>query len=87
VRDAPADDGIVYFGAWVRLEDDTGEERFYRIVGPDEFDVEQGMISVDSPLGRALMRKQLGDEVVVRRPRGDATYEILDIRYRPFEKG
>ncbi len=68
-----------------RLEDADGEERVYRIVGPDEFDVEQGRISVDSPLGRALMRKQEGDAVVVRRPRGDATYEILDVRYRPFE--
>ncbi len=47
--------------------------------------VEQGQISVDSPLGRALMRKREGDAVVVRRPRGDATYEILDVRYRPFE--
>ena len=85
VRDVPADDGTIFFGAWVRLEDENGEERVYRIVGPDEFDVEQGRISVDSPLGRALMRKQEGDAVVVRRPRGDATYEILDVRYRPFE--
>jgi transcription elongation factor GreB len=85
VRDVPVDDGTIYFGAWVRLEDAEGEERVYRIVGPDEFDVEQGRISVDSPLGRALMRKQEGDAVVVRRPRGDATYEILDVRYRPFE--
>lgn len=85
VRDVPADDGTIFFGAWVRLEDENGEERVYRIVGPDEFDVEQGRISVDSPLGRALMRKQEGDAVAVRRPRGDATYEILDVRYRPFE--
>jgi transcription elongation factor GreB len=85
VREAPADDGRVYFGAWVRLEDEAGEELVYRIVGPDEFDVEGGRISVDSPVGRALMRKREGDEVVVRRPRGEAVYTILEIRYRTFD--
>ena len=86
VRETPEDDGRVYFGAWLLLEDETGEELRYRIVGPDEFDVEAGKISVDSPLGRALMRKQEGDEVVVRRPRGDAVYSILEVRYRPWEE-
>ena len=85
VREAPAEDGRVFFGAWVRLEDEAGEERVYCIVGPDEFDVEAGKISVDSPLGRALMRKEEGDEVMVRRPRGDASYTILEVRYRPFD--
>jgi transcription elongation factor GreB len=85
VRDTPAADGKVYFGAWVRLEDDTGEELTYRVVGPDEFDVEAGRISVDSPLGRALLRKEAGDEVVVRRPKGDAVYTILEVRYRSFD--
>ncbi len=85
VREAPADGGKVYFGAWVLLEDDEGEEFTYRIVGPDEFDVEAGKISVDSPVGRALMRREAGDEVVVRRPRGDAAYTILEVRYRPFD--
>jgi transcription elongation factor GreB len=87
VRDAPADDGKVYFGAWVRLEDGAGEELTYRIVGPDEFDVEAGKISVDSPVGRALLRKEEGDEVVVRRPRGDTVYTILEVRYRAFDDG
>jgi transcription elongation factor GreB len=86
VREAPVDDDRIYFGAWVRLEDEAGEELTYRIVGPDEFDVEAGKISVDSPLGRALMRKQDGDEVMVRRPRGDASYTILEVRYRAFEE-
>jgi transcription elongation factor GreB len=85
VRDAPAADGTIYFGAWVRLEDAAGEEFVYRVVGPDEFDVEAGKISVDSPLGRALLGKQEGDEVVVRRPRGDAAYTILEVRYRSFD--
>ena len=85
VRDTPAADGKVYFGAWVRLEDGVGEELTYRVVGPDEFDVAAGRISVDSPLGRALLRKEAGDEVVVRRPRGDAVYAILEVRYRSFD--
>ena len=85
VRDTPAADGKVYFGAWVRLEGDAGEELTYRVVGPDEFDVEAGRISVDAPLGRALLRKEAGDEVVVRRPRGRAVYTILEVRYRPFD--
>jgi transcription elongation factor GreB len=84
VRDLPADDGRVYFGAWLRLEDEAGEELRYRIVGPDEFDVEAGRISIDSPLGRALMRKQEGDQVVVKRPRGDATYQIIEVGYQPW---
>ena len=87
VRDAPAGDGKVYFGAWVRLEDGAGDELTYRIVGPDEFDVEAGKISVDSPVGRALLRKEEGDEVMVRRPRGDTVYTILEVRYRAFDDG
>ena len=85
VRDAPAADGKVYFGAWVRLEDDAGEELAYRIVGPDEFDVEAGKISIDSPVGRALLGREEGDEVVVRRPRGNAVYTVLEVRYRSFD--
>jgi transcription elongation factor GreB len=50
-------------------------------VGPDEFDVDAGLISVDSPVGRALLGRRAGDEVVVRRPKGDAVFEILEVRY------
>ena len=74
-------DGQVTFGAWVHLEDESGSEVVYRIVGPDEFDVEKGLISIDSPVGRALMGRRAGDEVVVRRPKGDAVFEILKVRY------
>ena len=86
VRDTPAADGKVYFGAWVRLEDAAGEELTYRIVGPDEFDVEAGKISVDSPVGGALLGKEEGDEIVVRRPRGNAAYTVLEVRYRSFDE-
>src|SRR5262245_19032933 len=57
----------VYFGAWVTLEDEEGEEVRYRLVGPDESDVPTGKISVESPLGRGLIGKRRGDEVSVVR--------------------
>ncbi len=71
----------VYFGAWVEIEDEEGEEARYQLVGPDEFDAAKGRISVDSPVGRALMGKALGDEVTVRRPKGDTVYTIVGIDY------
>jgi transcription elongation factor GreB len=71
----------VYFGAKVTLEDEAGAECRYWLVGPDESDVESGAISVESPLGRVLMGKRCGDEVVVHRPAGRATYTVLAIRY------
>lgn len=76
--------GTVYFGAWVRLRSDAGEVR-YRIVGPDEIDLDRGMISMDSPLGKAVMRHGVGDEVTVKRPIGDLSYRIVDVRYVPFD--
>jgi transcription elongation factor GreB len=71
----------VYFGAWVQLEDDEGERLCYRLVGPDESDPTRGHISMDSPVGRALLGRRIEDEVSVVRPRGRTTYVVLDIRY------
>jgi transcription elongation factor GreB len=71
----------VYFGAWVRLEDEAGDEQRYQLVGPDESDPKSGRISVDSPVGRALLGKRIGDEVLVRRPRGETEYTILEVEY------
>jgi transcription elongation factor GreA len=72
----------VVFGAKVRLSDvDTGDEVSYRLVGEDEADVKQGRISVTSPLGQALIGRELNDTVEVRAPGGRREYEILDIRY------
>jgi transcription elongation factor GreB len=84
VTSPPSSTDRVYFGAWVRLEDEAGEERIYRIVGPDESDAAQGWISLDAPMGRALLGKREGDEVMVRRPAGDATFTILDVSYEPL---
>jgi len=58
----PKDTGKVYFGAWVTIEDDTGTEKSYRVVGPDEFDPKRRYISMDSPMGKALLGKTLDDE-------------------------
>jgi transcription elongation factor GreB len=72
----------VWFGAWVTLEDDDGTERTYQIVGPDEIDARGTRVSVESPLGRSLLGKRRGDEVTVRRPRGEVELVVREIRYR-----
>jgi transcription elongation factor GreB len=77
----PSDQGRVFFGAYVTLEDDDGKEFNYRIVGADEFDPDQGWISMDSPLARALMKKALDDEVEVATPSGVKHYYITAVRY------
>jgi transcription elongation factor GreB len=71
----------VFFGAWVTLEDDEGALQTYRIVGSDEFDAARRWISMDSPLGRALLGCELDEEVRVRRPKGPATFTVVGIRY------
>jgi transcription elongation factor GreB len=73
--------GQVYFGAWVRLEDETGVESRVRIVGPDEFDHAPGYISMDSPLARALMRRAIGDEVSIELPGGRRSFLVLAVEY------
>jgi transcription elongation factor GreB len=72
----------IFFGAFVELEDDEGKVLTYRIVGADESDAERRYISIDSPVARALMGKTLGDQVTVRRPKGEVTFQILSVRYR-----
>ncbi len=78
---APDDTGKVYFGAWVTLEDEDGAEVRWRIVGPDEFDLSQKKLSMDSPMARSLLGRQLDDEVSVQSPTGTRQYWITDIRY------
>jgi transcription elongation factor GreB len=71
----------VYFGAWVTVEDHDGQEHTYRIVGPDESDSRRGEISSESPMAKALLGKQEGEWVTVRRPAGEADFCILKISY------
>ena len=82
VTGAPKDPQRVAFGAWVEVEDEDGEVTEYRIVGADEFDPKRRWISIDSPVARALVGKRLGDDVVVHRPKGEATLTITGVRYR-----
>lgn len=79
----PEDQDKVYFGAWVTVEDENGKVSRYRLVGPDEFDLRRGLVSVDAPLARALLGKRRDDEVEVRTPEGPQWLVIVDIRYGP----
>lgn len=77
----PSDPSTIYFGAWVELEDNAGNIQQYRIVGPDEIDPARGYISIDSPVAGALMKKVVGDEILVRTPSGDVAMSIISINY------
>jgi len=79
VVDGGVDKGQVRFGARVTVVDEDGQERTYVIVGPDESKPEAGYLSFQSPVGRALMKKRVGDVVVVKRPVGDLELEIKAI--------
>jgi transcription elongation factor GreB len=77
----PGDTTKVYFGAWVTLEDECGEEQRWRIVGPDEFDLANRKLSMDSPMARSLLGKRLDDEVAVHSPSGQRQFYITAIDY------
>ncbi len=77
----PDDQGRVFFGAWVRVEDDDGTDTEFRIVGPDELDPARRYVSMDSPLARALMGKRVDDEVTIDIPGGRRSYVVVSIRY------
>ena len=75
-------EGRVVFGSTVDLEDeDTGAQVTYQIVGDDEADLKQGLISISSPIARALIGKEAGDVADVQAPGGVKSYEIMDVRY------
>jgi len=78
---APNTKTQVFFGAWVSLENDKGEQLRYRLVGPDEFDQERAYISIDSPMAKALLKKEIGDEVQIIQHGSEQTYLILDVCY------
>jgi transcription elongation factor GreB len=81
VDQPPSDPGRVFFGAWVTLEREDGTELRYRIVGPDEFDMAEGYISMDAPLARALLGKALDAEVAVSVAASQVRYVITAIDY------
>jgi transcription elongation factor GreA len=72
----------ISFGATVTLLDvDTDEEKTYTLVGPEEADIKQSKISIHSPIGKALIRKEEGDTVIVKAPAKTIEYEVLEIRF------
>ncbi len=74
---------VIKFGAKVTLADeDTGDENTYQIVGAEEADIDAGRLSVTSPLARALIGKQAGDNIEVTTPGGSKAYEILKVEFR-----
>jgi transcription elongation factor GreB len=77
----PHPSGKAYFGAWVRVENEDGEERAYRLVGPDEADAGNRLISVDAPLGRALLGKAEGDVARVERPAGRTEFTVVAVSW------
>lgn len=79
VAAAPAQPAVVSFGCWVTYEEESGDERCYQLVGPDEIDVSIGRVSIDSPVGQALLHKKLDDEVTVRKPGGEMIAYITGI--------
>ena len=83
VEPAPHPSGRAYFGAWVTVEEPDGSERAYRLVGPDEADAPQALISVDAPLGRALLGKREGDAAIVERPAGRLELTVVAVSWEP----
>lgn len=84
VHYSPEQEGKAFFGAWIELENEEGEILHCRIVGSDEIDVKRGHITVDSPMARALIGRQVDDEVMVRTPEGNKVWYINKIQYEPF---
>ncbi|MCX8641942.1 MULTISPECIES: transcription elongation factor GreB [unclassified Gilliamella] len=78
----PKQEGKVFFGAWVKLEDESGRIHVYRIVGTDEFDPKKNWISINSPVARALIGHKVDDEISVMTPNGTNYLYIVAISYQ-----
>ncbi len=78
---SPEQEGKVFFGAWVEVEDEAGNTKTFRIAGYDEIFNRKDYISIDTPMARALVGKSVDDEVVVRSPEGERVWYINSIRY------
>lgn len=78
---SPQQEGRVFFGAWVEVENEEGRRLHFRIVGYDEIFGRKDYISIDSPMARALLKKQVDDEVEVQTPSGSSFWSIISITY------
>lgn len=81
----PDDTTKIFFGAWFQLENEDGRRQAFRLVGPDEFDQSEEYISMDSPLGKAVIGKSLHEDVFVAAPDGETRYSIIEINYPPIK--
>ncbi|MCD2449988.1 transcription elongation factor GreB [Methylicorpusculum oleiharenae] len=81
VTQAPSDQDKIFFGAWVTLENESGEPVTYRIVGADELNPAKNYISLDSPLAKVLLKKTYDDEVTIVIEQKPVRYTVLDIAY------
>jgi len=80
----PGDRTAIFFGAWFEVEyADSGETARYRIVGPDETDARLGLISIDSPLARAALKKRIDDEFEAQLPTGKTRFVVISVEYEP----
>lgn len=82
VEYSPVQEGKVFFGAWVEIENEQGELLKFRIVGPDEIYGRNDYISIDSPMARALLKKEVDSEVTVKTPTGDHLWIVNEIQYQ-----
>lgn len=82
VNSIPPNTNKIFFGAFVTLENEEGLLNTYRLVGPDEIDPKRGYISVDSPMGKALIGKEIDAEISIQTPTGEATYIVSAIEYK-----
>lgn len=82
VKELPTDQTRIYFGAWITLEDESGKISRYRIVGPDEFDLSKGYLSIDSPMAKNLLKKQIDDEFELDAPSGRKYFTITEVNYK-----
>lgn len=81
VKQAEGAHAVVRFGATVEVVDENGQKKKYTLVGPDESEPGAGKLSFQSPMGKALMKRKVGDVVIVKRPVGEVELEILSIEY------
>jgi len=83
VTQAPDDPSRIFFGAYVTLENESGENNRYRLVGPDEIDPKKGYISIDSPMAKALLGKSADNDIALQTPEGSREFYIVSVEYEP----
>jgi len=81
VDSSPSTKEQIFFGAWVTLEDEQGKRHRYHLMGPDEIAPGEGLISIDSPMAQAMIKKKVDDEIQVQTPAGKQYYYIIKIDY------